>query len=120
LIVAERHRLKILDRRVLLRPSNALLFAFERGAALFAFERCAATITVDVKREGMTQRVCRDRHPLQAGTLGEAGDNGLDRAHGHRRISAADEQRRIFVLARSLAFFLMLPEARRAVAFRGI
>jgi hypothetical protein len=50
LIVAERHRLKILDRRVLLRPSNALLFAFERRAATIA-------VDVDFKGPGVVNKV---------------------------------------------------------------
>ena len=63
------------------------------------FNQLAGIVAQITEREGVTQRMCRDRHPLQVGAPGEAGDNSLDRAHRHCRISATDEQRCILVLA---------------------
>src|SRR5437764_9673502 len=69
-MVAERQWIEFLDCRVLLRPSNALLFAFERRAA---------TVTVDVDFE--------DR-----GVMNEAIDSG-ERHGGIRKNLAPGAER---------------------------
>src|SRR5271168_1201425 len=71
-------------------------------------DQLAGIVAQVAERESVAQRVRRDRDPLEAGASSEAGDDGLDGAHRHRRLSAADEQRR--VLARRLAAVEMLLE----------
>src|SRR5208282_655970 len=72
------------------------------------FDQLARIVAQIAKRKGMAQRMRRHRYPLQAGSTGKVGDDGLDSAHWHRRIAAADKQRRIF--AGGLATFEMLLE----------